>query len=435
MDDPVGRVICPAEDDIGGDPVTTSGGIGTDRALVDLYQDIHRHPELGFREHRTAALVADRLRGAGYEVTTGIGRTGVVGVLKNGTGPTALLRADMDALPVREDTGLDYASTVTVTDEDGRTVPVAHACGHDLHTTCLLGAAQTLAADSSGWLGTLLLVFQPAEELGAGAQAMVDDSFFDRFPMPDVVLGQHVAPLPAGKIAGHPGPAYAGSDSLRVRIVGRGAHGSMPEASVDPVVLAAATVLRLQTIVSREIPGSATAVLTVGSSHSGEAANVIPGHAEIQLNIRSYDPAVRRRILDSVERIVRGEAAAAGAPEEPTITEIERFPVVTNDPAALHRTLEAFASWLGPDNILDPGAGAGSEDVGIFATGSGAPLSYWLLGGADPTLFTTGDMTDPALLTVPSNHSPRYAPVIEPTLPIGIGALVTAARTWLPATH
>ncbi len=257
--------------------MTAPGGITIDPALVDLYKDLHRHPELGFREDRTAAIVADRLRASGFEVTTGVGKTGVVGVLKNGPGPTALLRADMDALPVREDTGLDYAGTATATDEHDGTVPVAHACGHDLHTTCLLGAARILATDRSGWTGTLLLVFQPAEELGAGAQAMVDDGLFDRFPKPDVVLGQHVAPLPAGKIAGHPGPSYAGSDSLRVRLVGRGAHGPMPEASVDPIVLAAATVLRLQTVVSREIPSTATAVLTVGSIHAGDAANVIPG--------------------------------------------------------------------------------------------------------------------------------------------------------------
>lgn len=407
--------------------------IAIDPALQDLYKDLHRHPELGFGEHRTAKIVADRLTALGFEVTTGVGGTGVVGVLKNGSGPVALLRADMDALPVREDTGLDYASTVTATDQNGKTVPVAHACGHDLHTTCLLGAAQVLSTGTDTWRGTLLLVFQPAEELGAGAQAMIDDGIFDRFPKPDVVLGQHVSPLPAGKIAGHAGASYAGSDSLRVHLVGRGAHGSMPEASVDPVVLAAATVLRLQTIISREIPSTATAVLTVGSVHSGDAANVIPGDAELQLNIRSYTPQVRERVLDSVDRIVKGEAAAAGAPQEPTITEIERFPVVTNDAEALGKTLGVFAGWLGESNILDPGAGAGSEDVGIFATSSGAPLSYWLLGGADPSLFTTGDMTDPALLKVPSNHSPHYAPVIEPTMTIGIKALVVAARTWLPA--
>jgi hippurate hydrolase len=403
-----------------------------DPALTDLYQDLHRHPELGFQEHRTAKIVADRLTASGFDVTPGIGKTGVVGVLRNGPGPTALLRADMDALPVKEDTGLDYASTATATDAAGRTVPVDHACGHDLHTTCLLGAADVLARDRTSWAGTLLVVFQPAEELGQGAQAMVDDGLYERFPVPDVVLGQHVAPLPAGKIAGHPGASYAGSDSLRVRLVGRGAHGSMPQASVDPVVMAAETVLRLQTVVSREIPSTATAVLTVGSIHAGDAANVIPGEAELQLNIRSYDEDVRQRILGGVERIVRGEAVTAGATEEPTITPIERFPVVVNDDAALARTFAAFAAWLGPDNLLDPGAGAGSEDVGILATSAGLPLSYWLLGGTDPGLFTTGDMTDPALLTVPSNHSPHYAPVLDPTLANGVTALVTAARTWLP---
>jgi len=406
--------------------------VHVDPALVDLYKDLHRHPELGFQEHRTAGIVADRLRASGFEVTTGVGRTGVVGVLRNGAGSTALLRADMDALPIREDTGLDYASTVTATDASGATVPVDHACGHDLHTTCLLGAAGALSGDRGSWSGTLVVVFQPAEELGEGAQALVDDGLYDRVPRPDVVLGQHVAPLPAGKIAGHAGASYAGSDSLRVRLVGRGAHGSMPQASIDPIVMAAETVLRLQTVVSREIPSTATAVLTVGSIHAGDAANVIPGEAELQLNVRSYDEATRQRILDAVRRIVKGEAATSGAPEEPTVTEFERFPVVVNDEAALSRTLDAFAAWLGPDKILDPGAGAGSEDVGVLATAAGAPLSYWLLGGTDPALFTTGDMTDPALLTVPSNHSPRYAPVIDPTLANGVTALVTAARTWLP---
>jgi amidohydrolase len=413
--------------------VASHADIPIDPTLVDLYKDLHRHPELGFQEQRTSGIVADRLPGRGFEVTTGIGGTGVVGVLRNGSGPTALLRADMDALPVEEQTGLDYASTVTATDQNGKQVPVAHACGHDLHTTCLLGAADVLAADTASWSGTLVLVFQPAEELGAGAQTMVDDGLYEKVPKPDVVLGQHVAPLPAGKIAAHPGPAYAGSDSLRVHLVGKGAHGSMPEAAVDPIVMAADTVLRLQTVISREIPSTATAVLTVGSLHAGDAANVIPGEAELQLNIRSYDPTVRQHILDSVDRIVRGEAATAGAPEEPTITEIERFPVVANDADALAKTLAAFGAWLGPDNILEPGAGAGSEDVGILATAAGAPLSYWLLGGTDPSLFTTGDMHDPALRTVPSNHSPHYAPVIEPTLNIGVTALVTATRTWLPA--
>ncbi|MCR2784654.1 MULTISPECIES: amidohydrolase [unclassified Microbacterium] len=407
--------------------------VTVDPALADLYRDLHSHPELGFQEHRTSGIAAKRLGELGFEVTTGVGKTGVVGLLRNGDGPTALLRADMDALPIKEDTGLPYASTVTATDASGKVVPVGHMCGHDMHVTCMLGAAKVLSDDKGSWSGTLMIVFQPAEELGAGAQTLVDDGLYEKFPKPDVVLGQHVAPLPAGKIAGHPGASYAGSDSLRVRLVGRGAHGSMPEASIDPVVMAAETILRLQTIISREIPSTATAVLTVGSVHSGDAANVIPNEAELQLNIRSYTETVRDHILASVDRIVRGEATTAGAPQEPTITEIERFPVVVNDAAALAKTLDAFASWLGADKVMDPGAGAGSEDVGILATAAGVPLSYWLLGGADPSLFTTGDMTDPALLKVPSNHSPHYAPVIEPTLTMGVTALVTATRTWLPS--
>lgn len=407
--------------------------VTVDPALAELYQDLHSHPELGFQEHRTAEIIAKRMGELGFEVTTGIAGTGVVAVLRNGDGPTALLRADMDALPIKEETGLPYASTVTATDDSGKVVAVGHMCGHDMHVTCMLGAAKVLSGDKASWSGTLMIVFQPAEELGAGAQAVVDAGLYEKFPKPDVVLGQHVAPLPAGKIAGHPGASYAGSDSLRVRLVGRGAHGSMPEASIDPVVMAAETILRLQTIISREIPSTATAVLTVGSVHAGDAANVIPNEAVLQLNIRSYTETVRDHILASVDRIVRGEATTAGAPEQPTVTEIERFPVVVNDAAALQKTLNAFATWLGPDNVMDPGAGAGSEDVGILATAAGVPLAYWLLGGADPSLFTTGDMTDPALLKVPSNHSPRYAPVIEPTLTMGVTALVTATRTWLPA--
>lgn len=399
--------------------------------LADLYRDLHQHPELGFHEHRTSALVARRLTVLGLEVTPGVGGTGVVGVLRNGPGPTALLRADMDGLPIREETGLDYASTATATSE-GKEVPVSHACGHDLHTACLLGAAEALTADRGRWSGTLLLVFQPAEELGAGAQAMVDDGLFDRFPTPDVVLGQHVAPLPAGMIAGHPGPAYAGSDSLRVLLRGKGAHGSMPQSSIDPVVMAAEAVLRLQTIVSREVPSTEVVVLTVGSVKAGDAANVIPNEAELLLNIRTYSDAVRQQVLASVDRIVRGIAATAGAPAEPTIESIERFPVVVNDADALGRTFDAFREWLGPEHVIDPGAGAGSEDVGVLASCAGAPLSYWLLGGTDPSLFGSGGL-DTAVQAVPSNHSPHYAPALDPTLHLGVTALVTAARTWLPA--
>ncbi|MET8578585.1 amidohydrolase [Streptomyces sp. NPDC005012] len=404
--------------------------------VAAVYRDLHAHPELAFQEERTAAIVAERLRILGYATTEGVGRTGVVGVLRNGEGPTALLRADMDALPVQEQTGLAYASTRTGTDSDGATVPVMHACGHDMHVACLLGAAAELAADrSSSWQGTLMLVFQPAEETAAGARAMVDDGLYDRFGRPDVVLGQHVAPLPAGLLGLRPGPAFAASDSLDVVLHGRGGHGSRPEATVDPVLMAAATVMRLQGIVSREVAAPATAVVTVGALHAGTRGNIIADRAELQINVRTFDPQVRTEVLSALERIVRAEAGASGAPREPSITSTESFPAVINDPQACARIREAFAAGLGPGRVIDPGPGAGSEDVGILATAADAPCVYWLLGGADPQLFTTAQSLEDVMRVVPglpSNHSPHYAPVVEPTLSTGIAALVRAARAWLP---
>lgn len=250
-----------------------------DRLLGDLesvYKDLHSHPELSMQENRTAQIAADRLRADGYEVTTGVGKTGVVGLLRNGDGPTIMLRADMDALPVKEATGLPYASNVTGTDSEGKAVPVMHACGHDMHVTWLIGAATLLARTRDAWRGTLMPVFQPAEETAAGAQAMIDDGLFKRFPKPDVVLGQHVMVGSSGVLSSRPGVVTSAGDSLQIRMFGRGAHGSMPQASIDPVVMAAATVLRLQTIVSREIAATDAAVITVGSLQAGTKENVIP---------------------------------------------------------------------------------------------------------------------------------------------------------------
>ena len=405
--------------------------------LAELYRDLHAHPELAFRETRTAAIVADRLRASGYETTTGVGGTGVVGVLRNGAGPTALLRADMDALPVLERTGLDYASTVRATDTDGNDVPVMHACGHDVHVTCLLGAADALSAGRSAWQGTLLLVFQPAEEVGGGARAMVDDGLFDRFGRPAVVLGQHVAPLPAGTLALRPGPAFAAADALRVVLFGRGAHGSRPEVSVDPVVMAAATVMRLQGIVSREVAGTDAAVVTVGAIRAGTKENIIPDSAELLVSTRTYDDGVRERVLAAIERIVRAEAAASGAPREPEITDIGSFPAVVNDPEASARTRGGFDAEFGDGRVFDPGLVTASEDVGVLAQAAAAPCVFWLLGGADPAAFanaaTFADI-ERVVHGLPSNHSPLYAPVVDPTLEIGVRALVSAVRTWLPAT-
>lgn len=396
--------------------------------LADLYRDLHQHPELGFTETRTAAVAARELRDAGFEVTEGVGGTGVVGVLRNGDGPTALLRADMDALPVEEKTGLPYASTVVV---DG--TPVAHACGHDVHVTCLVGAARALSADRSTWSGTVLAVCQPAEELGGGATAMVEDGMFDRFGRPDVVLGQHVAPIPAGVLGLRAGPTFAAADTLRIILHGRGGHGSRPEAAVDPVVMAASAVLRLQTIASREVAATDMVVVTVGAIHAGTAANIIPDDAELRLSIRTFDPDVRARTLAAVERIVRAEADAAGAPKPPTIITETAFPATVNDPDAVERTRPALTGTA--PFVVDPGPVTGSEDVGIFATAAGVPLVYWLLGGADPEAFAGATSMDEIRLRVaaqPANHSPLYAPVIDPTLDLGTTALAAAARAWLP---
>jgi amidohydrolase len=401
--------------------------------LAGLYRDLHAHPELAFQEQRTAGIVASRLRDLGYETATGVGRTGVVGVLRNGAGPTALLRADMDGLPVLEQTGLDYASTARG-NLNGDDVPVMHACGHDMHVTCLLGAAAALTADRSSWQGTLLMVFQPAEETGQGARAMIDDGLFDQFGRPDVVLGQHVSPAPAGLLALREGAAFAASDSLRVVLHGRGGHGSRPETTVDPVVMAAATVMRLQGIVSREIAAADTAVVTVGALRAGTEGNIIPDRAELLLSIRSFDTAVRDKTIAAIERIVRAEAAASAAPAEPEITLTGSSPAVINEVAACARTKEAFGRDAGL-LVLDPGPITGSEDVGLLATAAGVPCVYWLLGGADPALFGQADSLEAAravVASLPSNHSPLYAPVIEPTLQTGITALACAARTWLP---
>ncbi len=393
--------------------------------LTEVYRDLHTHPELSGQEHRTAGIVAAWLRDLGHDVVEGVGGTGVVGILRNGTGPTVLLRADMDALPVTETTGLPHASSV-----EG----VMHACGHDVHVTCLLGAADRLTAAREQWSGTVLFLFQPAEETVSGARSMVDDDLFTRVPRPDVVLGQHVAPIPAGLLGLRSGPAFAASDSLKVTLHGAGGHGSRPEATVDPVVMAAATVMRLQTLVSREVAGTDTAVVTVGALNAGTKANIIPNDAELLLNIRSYDDAVREHLLGAIDRVVRAEAAASRAPRPPELEVFESAPAAVNEPDAVERTRAALESVVGVGRVVDPGLVTGSEDVGVLATAAGAPLVYWLLGGADPAAFagaTTAEQLLRVVAGLPSNHSPEFAPVEDPTLRVGVEALVAAATAWL----
>ncbi|GGY16167.1 amidohydrolase [Streptomyces tanashiensis] len=403
--------------------------------LRAVYEDLHAHPELSFQEFRTAGIVADRLRQQGWDVTEGVGGTGVVGVLANGEGPVVLLRADMDGLPVQERTGLPYASRATAVDGDGDEVPVMHACGHDMHVTCLLGATAQLAGVRGEWRGTVVAVFQPAEEVG-GAPAMIDDGFLERFPRADICLGQHVAPAPAGFVGTRPGPVMAASDSLRVRLFGRGGHGSTPESTIDPVVMAAAVVMRLQTIVSRETGAAQTAVVTVGSLHAGTKENIIPDSADLRINIRSTAPAVRERVLTAVERIVRAEAAASGAPKEPEITGLNSFPVTVNDERATGTVMTAIAEVLGQERVFTlPQTLTGSEDFGVFGTALGVPSVFWHFGGADPALFRDIDpealLTDGLPETVPANHSPHFAPVPDPTIGIGVTTLLAAAAPWL----
>lgn len=399
--------------------------------LAELYKDLHEHPELSHHERRTAAAVAERVQAMGYEVATEVGGTGVVGRLENGAGPTVLLRADMDALPVEEKTGLPYASTATGTDPAGKTVPVMHACGHDMHVACLVGAADLLARGRDAWSGTLLTVFQPAEEIGDGAQKMVDDDMFARFGRPDVVLGQHVVPMPAGLVALRSGPSFAATDAWRIRLFGRGAHGSKPEAGIDPVVMAAAVVMRLQTVVSREIGGADMAVVTIGSLHAGHKDNIIPDEAELTVNIRSYIPEVRERVLTAVRRIINAEAEASGAEREPEISTISEFPVLNNDAAAVDKTTAAMRSVFGDARVIEAPRATASEDVGVFGTAAGAPTCYWLYGGTDPDLFAKAAQAGRVEQDIPSNHQSTFAPLVEPTLTTGIQALTTAAHSWL----
>jgi amidohydrolase len=400
--------------------------------LEALYKDVHSHPELSMQETRTAGLAADRLRSAGYEVTTGVGTTGVVGVLRNGDGPTVMLRADMDALPVEEATGLPYASKATATDREGKTVPVSHMCGHDMHVTWLAGATQVLAEARSTWRGTLMAVFQPGEETAEGAQAMIDDGLLTHFPTPDVVLGQHVMVGSAGTVAGSAGPITSAADSLHIRLFGRGAHGSMPQASIDPVVMAASIVLRLQTVVSREVAATDAAVVTVGVLQAGTKENVIPDEAIIKLNVRTFDAGVRQHVLAAIERIVNAEAQASGAPRQPEITPLDRYPLNVNDATASHRIAEAFRGYFSADRVKHTGPAPASEDFGCFGTAWQVPSVFWFVGGTDPEIYAKAKEAH-RLNELPVNHSPKFAPVIHPTLRIGVETLVVATRAWLPA--
>jgi len=385
--------------------------------LEALYTDVHAHPELSMQETRTAELASERLRAAGYEVTTAIGKTGVVGLLRNGAGPTVMLRADMDALPVEEATELPYASRIMATDRDGKTVPVMHACGHDMHVAWLVGATTLLPQACDTWRGTLMAVFQPAQETGEGAQAMIDDGLFDRFPKPDVVLGQHVMVGPAGTIGGRAGVITSAADSLQIRLFGRGAHGSMPQASIDPVVMAAATVMRLQTIVSRELAATEAAVVTIGSLQAGTKENVIPDEAVIKLNVRSIDEGVHRRVLAAIERIVKAEAAASGTPRPPEITPLDRYPLAVNNPAASTGVDDAFRRHFSADRARDR-TNAGERGFRIVRSGVARAFRVLVRRWHRPRPLHEGQ-GGRRLNEIPTNHSPRFCAGHPPDLADG----------------
>jgi hippurate hydrolase len=410
--------------------VTTvlAGLDGIRTSVEDLYKDLHAHPELGLQEHRTAGKVAEALREFGYAVTEGIGTTGVIGVLTRGSGATVMLRADMDALPVKEDTGLPYASTVT--DRDGVEQPVMHACGHDVHVACLVGFAQLMARATDAWQGTVVVLFQPSEENGDGAQAVIEDGLTSKAPQPDVVLAQHVLPYPAGYVGTRAGSFLSAADSLRVTLHGRGAHGSAPQAAVDPVIMAAMSVVRLQTVVSRELSATTPAVLTVGSIQSGTGPNVIPDRAVLQLNVRTYDTAVRKQVLAAIERIVRAEAQGANAPKEPEFERLSAFPPTINDQEATDTVARAFAACFG-DDAHTAELQTASEDMSVIPDAFGAPFTYWCIGGTAPDLYATAQKKGTVPQDIPVNHSPAFAPVMQPTLDTGVKALTASALAWL----
>ena len=397
---------------------------------ADFYRDLHAHPELSHQEHDTASKVAKRLGASGIEVHAGVGGTGVVGLVRNGDGPTVLVRADMDALPVAEATGLDYASHTTATDADGNEVAVMHACGHDMHVACLLGAAHLLAADREAWSGTLIALFQPAEETGDGARAMLDDGLRTQVPKPDVALAQHVLPAPSGLVGTHAGATLSAADSMRITLHGRGAHGSMPQAAVDPVVLAAMIVVRLQTVVARETRPGEPVVVTIGSIQAGTKSNVIPDHAVIELNVRTYGEQTRTSVLDAIKRIVDAECQASGCPTPADYALFDRFPLTNNDADTTAKVAAAFSSFFGERAGPLPMQTA-SEDFSDIPNAFGVPYCYWGIGGIDPDAYHKAEQQGRVAQDIPVNHSAHFAPVIEPTLDTGIEAMVVAALAWL----
>ena len=395
-----------------------------------LYFDLHRNPELSSHETQTAAKLAAGLRELGYEVTTGVGGTGIVGVLKNGTGPVVMLRTELDALPVEEKTGLPYASTVRAKDDSGTEVGVMHACGHDVHMASWMGAARIMASTRNRWRGTLVLIGQPAEETVSGAARMLADGLFTRFPRPQYALAAHDDPrVPAGVVGYHAGPILSNVDSLRITIYGAGGHGARPETTVDPIVIAARTVLALQTIVSREVSPFDSAVVTVGLLRGGTKNNIIPDEATLGLSVRSLTEPVRAHLLKAIERITKAEAAAAGAPREPRIERTEGTNALINDPELTKRVTAALVRELGPKQVQDVPPEMASEDFSEFH-GAGVPTLMLRVGATERSAFDAARKSGTEL---PSLHSPLFAPDREKTIKGMTTAEVIGLRELMPA--
>ncbi len=404
--------------------------------LMELYRDLHAHPELSFEEVETAKKLATRMRALGFEVTEGVGRTGVVAVMQNGEGPTVMLRADMDGLPVVEDTGLPFASKEVATPASGVTTGVMHACGHDTHMTAWIGAAQLLAERKDRWSGTLVMIGQPAEELGEGALAMLEDGLYTRFPEPDYVLAFHdAAQFPAGMIGYTPGYALANVDSVDITVPGIGGHGAYPHTTKDPIVLASAIVMKLQTLVSRESSPLDPAVITVGSFHAGAKHNIISNEAKLQLTVRSYSDASRKLLLDGIARIARGEAIAAGMPDDklPTVTVAEPYtPSTFNSPDFTEQVMAGYRTRFGEDRVMQVPSVMGGEDFGQFLRArpdDAKSLIFWV-GGVPQDQFDAAQRGEAEL---PSLHSPFWAPDAEKVIETAAEALASTTLDLMPA--
>jgi amidohydrolase len=393
-----------------------------------LYLDLHQHPELSGHETHTASLLAGKLRSLGYEVTENVGGPGIVAIMKNGSGPVVMLRTELDALPVTEETGLPYASKVKAKDDSGRDVGVMHACGHDVHMATLYGTATIMAKNKDSWHGVLMLVGQPAEETITGAQKMIDDGLFKKFPRPDIAVALHDENgIAVGQVGVTPGYSKAAADSLRITVYGKGGHGARPESTIDPVLMAASIAVRLQSIVSREIHPGEAAVITVGYIQAGTKNNIIPNEAQMGLTVRSYKPEVREHLLASIERIAKAEAMASGAEKMPLIEKYESTSAVYNDPVLTQHMEGVLESVVGRGNVVHEPPLMTSEDWAMFVE-QGIPGFYFTLGVADPQKLAAAHASHREL---PSNHSPLFAPVYQPALHTGIAAEVTVLRDLL----